>query len=55
MHHALKSVERFGIRSVNLEPEKSKYVTALIDRFRRVQATVDADPGADSPVMGNLC
>jgi len=44
LHHALKSVDRFGIRSVNLESEKSKYVTALIDRFRRVQATIDADP-----------
>jgi hypothetical protein len=41
LHHALKSVERFGIRSLNIESEKSKYVAALIDRFHRVQATAD--------------
>ena len=44
LHHALKSVDRFAVRSLNLESEKSKYITALIDRFRRVQATADADP-----------
>ncbi len=45
VHHALKSVDRFGIRSLSLEAEKSKYMTALIDRFRRVQATTDnTDP-----------
>ncbi|MBO3463170.1 hypothetical protein G7B40_000960 [Aetokthonos hydrillicola Thurmond2011] len=45
LHHALKSVERFGVRSVNLEPEKSKLITALIERFRRVQATAEnTDP-----------
>lgn len=42
VHHALKSVDRFGIRSLSLESEKSKYITALIDRFRRVQATTDS-------------
>ncbi|ARV62793.1 hypothetical protein BZZ01_01160 [Nostocales cyanobacterium HT-58-2] len=41
LHHALKSVDRFGVRSLNDEREKSKYVTALIDRFRRVQTTAD--------------
>lgn len=44
LHHALKSVDRFGVRSLNSEAEKSKYTTALIDRFRRVQTTVDNDP-----------
>ncbi|BAY42828.1 hypothetical protein SAMD00079811_04060 [Scytonema sp. HK-05] len=45
LYHALKSVDRFGVRSLNDEREKSKYVTALIDRFRRVQTTADhADP-----------
>ncbi|GAA6616810.1 hypothetical protein [Scytonema sp. NUACC26] len=45
VHHALKSVDRFGIRSLSVEAEKSKYITALIDRFRRVQATADnTDP-----------
>lgn len=45
LHHALKSVDRFGVRSLNDEREKSKYVTALIDRFRRVQTTTDnVDP-----------
>jgi hypothetical protein len=42
VHHALKSVDRFGIRSLNSDSEKSKYITALIDRFRRVQATTDS-------------
>lgn len=45
LHHALKSVDRFGIRSLNSEPERSKYATALVERFRRVQSTVNnADP-----------
>ena len=44
LHHALKSVDRFGVRSLNSEPEKSKYVTALLDRFQRVLTTTDADP-----------
>ncbi|MBW4633729.1 MAG: hypothetical protein KME30_18075 [Iphinoe sp. HA4291-MV1] len=45
LHHALKSVDRFGVRSLNDEREKSKYVTALIDRFRRAQTTTDnVDP-----------
>ncbi|MBD2776852.1 hypothetical protein [Iningainema tapete] len=44
LHHALKSIDRFGVRSL-MESEKSKYVTALMERFHRVQATtVDADP-----------
>ncbi|EHC19528.1 hypothetical protein [Fischerella thermalis] len=44
LHHALKSVDRFGVRSLNSESEKSKYVTALLDRFQRVLITTDADP-----------
>jgi hypothetical protein len=41
LHHALKSVDRFGIRSLDSEPERSKYATALVERFRRVQSTVN--------------
>ncbi|MDF5715969.1 MAG: hypothetical protein PUP93_19305 [Rhizonema sp. NSF051] len=41
LHHAFKSVDRFGVRSLNSESEKSKYITTLINRFRRVQATAD--------------
>ncbi|MFQ4144172.1 hypothetical protein [Chlorogloeopsis sp. ULAP02] len=44
LHHALKSVDRFGVRSLNLESERLKYTTALIDRFHRVLGTVNADP-----------
>lgn len=45
LHHALKSVERFGIKSMSIELEKSKYIAALIDRFRRVQTTAyNPDP-----------
>ncbi|GAB1540718.1 hypothetical protein NUACC21_33870 [Scytonema sp. NUACC21] len=42
LHHALKSVDRFGVRSLNSESERSRYITVLIDRFRRVQATADS-------------
>jgi hypothetical protein len=45
LHHALKSVDRFGVRSLNCENERSKYVTVLIERFRRVQSTANnSDP-----------
>ncbi len=45
LHHALKSVDRFGIRSLNSDSERSKYATALLERFRRVQITTNnADP-----------
>jgi hypothetical protein len=37
LHHALKSIDRFGIRSLNAESERSKYIAVLIDRFKRVQ------------------
>ncbi|MEC4819897.1 MAG: hypothetical protein SAK29_42505 [Scytonema sp. PMC 1069.18] len=43
LHHALKSVDRFGVRSLNSESEKSKYITALLDRFQRVQASADGE------------
>jgi hypothetical protein len=40
----LKSVDCFGIRSLNLESERLKYTSALLDRFHRVLATaVSAD------------
>ncbi|NJR14643.1 MAG: hypothetical protein HC785_02340 [Calothrix sp. CSU_2_0] len=41
LHHALKSVDRFGIRSLNSDSERSKYATALLERFRRVQITTN--------------
>ncbi|MDM9380131.1 hypothetical protein QUB80_05385 [Chlorogloeopsis sp. ULAP01] len=44
LHHTLKSVDRFGVRSLSLESERLKYITALIDRFHRVLGTVNADP-----------
>jgi hypothetical protein len=44
LHHALKSVDRFGVRSLNSESEKFKYITALVDRLQRVQATADGEP-----------
>ncbi|BAZ05242.1 hypothetical protein [Calothrix sp. NIES-3974] len=45
LFHVLKSVDRFGIRPVHTEPERSKYATALIERFRRVQSTTHStDP-----------
>ncbi len=37
LHHALKSVDRFGVRSLQSESEKFKYVAALVERFQRVQ------------------
>jgi hypothetical protein len=41
LHHALKSVDRFGVRSLSNEEERSKYITVLIERFNRVQSNVD--------------
>ncbi|AKG23012.1 hypothetical protein [Calothrix sp. 336/3] len=41
LHHALKSLDRFGIRPLTKDAEK--YTTALIERFHRVQATIDGD------------
>lgn len=39
LHHALKSVDRFGVRCLNSQEDKSKYIAALLDRFQRVQTT----------------
>ncbi|KST69023.1 hypothetical protein [Mastigocoleus testarum] len=41
LHHALKSVDRFGVRSLQSESEKSKYIATLIERFQRVQLSSD--------------
>jgi hypothetical protein len=41
LYHALKSVDRFGVRSLNSDSERSKYATALLERFRRVQITTN--------------
>ncbi len=44
LHHALKSVDRFGVRSLQIESEKFKYIAALVERFQRVQLSSDSDP-----------
>lgn len=36
LHHGLKSVNRFGVISLNSESERLKYITALITRFQRL-------------------
>ncbi|MEM6402127.1 MAG: hypothetical protein AAF757_18160 [Cyanobacteria bacterium P01_D01_bin.116] len=38
LHHALRSVDRFGIRSLRLA-DKPKYVATLIERFQKVKVT----------------
>ncbi|MBF2017890.1 MAG: hypothetical protein IGS23_22380 [Rivularia sp. T60_A2020_040] len=42
LHHALRSVDRFGVRSLN-SVDKPKYITALIERFHRVKVTFNTD------------
>ncbi len=42
LHHALRSVDRFGVRSLN-SVDKPKYITALIERYNRVQVTLNTD------------
>ncbi len=42
LHHALRSVDRFGVRSLN-SADKFKYIAALIERFQRVEVTFNAD------------
>ena len=37
LHHAFKVVYAFGLQSLASEAERSKYIDALIDRFRRAQ------------------
>ncbi|MBC6479502.1 MAG: hypothetical protein GDA56_18730 [Hormoscilla sp. GM7CHS1pb] len=45
LNHALKSVERFRVISLNEESQKDRYSTALIDRFgRAITADKSADP-----------
>ena len=44
LHHALKSVDRFSIRSLQVESEKFKYTAALVERFQRVQLSSEQDP-----------
>ncbi|MEM7725296.1 MAG: hypothetical protein AAF208_02860 [Cyanobacteria bacterium P01_A01_bin.45] len=43
LHHALKSVDRFGVKPLNSELEKSKYITALLERFRIVQVNLNQE------------
>ncbi|AFY58862.1 hypothetical protein Riv7116_6534 [Rivularia sp. PCC 7116] len=38
LHHALRSVDRFGVRSLRLA-DKPKYIAALIERFNKVKVT----------------
>ncbi len=42
LHHALRSVDRFGVRSLN-SPDKPKYIAALIERFNKVKINFDTD------------
>jgi hypothetical protein len=42
LHHALRSVDRFGVRSLN-STDKPKYIAALIERYNRVQVTLNTD------------
>ncbi|MGB3638994.1 MAG: hypothetical protein WBA39_15665, partial [Rivularia sp. (in: cyanobacteria)] len=42
LHHALRSVDRFGVRSLN-SADKLKYIAALIERFHRVKVTFNTD------------
>ena len=37
LHHALKSIDIFGVRSLQSLPERLKYTNALVDRLCRVQ------------------
>lgn len=38
LHHAFKSVDSFGVRSLDSKSERDKYTGALTDRFRRARA-----------------
>jgi len=45
LYHALKSIDRFEIRSLNNESERSKYINVLIERFQRIRTSeTDSDP-----------
>jgi hypothetical protein len=43
LYHALKSVYRFGVTSLNSQQERSKYIAALEDRFQRALAAENHD------------
>lgn len=43
LHHALRSVDRFGVRSLRLT-DKPKYIAALIERFNKVKVNFDTSP-----------
>ena len=42
LHHALRSVDRFGVRSLRLA-DKSKYIAALIERFKKAKVTFNTN------------
>ncbi|MEM9925474.1 MAG: hypothetical protein AAF915_17275 [Cyanobacteria bacterium P01_D01_bin.50] len=42
LHHTLRSVDRFGVRSLT-SADKPKYIAALIERFNRVKVTFNTD------------
>lgn len=42
LHHALRSVDRFGVRSLRLA-DKPKYIAALIERFNKVKVSIATD------------
>ncbi|MEL6165282.1 MAG: hypothetical protein AAFR37_16530, partial [Cyanobacteria bacterium J06628_3] len=42
LHHALRSVDRFGVRSLRLA-DKPKYIAALIERFHKVKVTFNTN------------
>lgn len=44
LHHALKSIDRFTLRSLNEIQERERYERKLVELFHRVQATRKADP-----------
>ena len=42
LHHALRSIDRFGVRSLN-STDKPKYIAALIERFNKVKVTFNTN------------
>ena len=53
LHHALKSIYRFGVTSLNSHEEKSKYIAALEDRFQRV-LTAEDNPDSSVTLLARL-
>ncbi len=41
LHHALRSIDRFGVRSLD-STDKAKYIATIIERFNRVKVTFNA-------------